>query len=254
MQQFHDTPMWSRPQAELSWEWYLGDAHGRDDVSPYAAPARADRRGRPPARVHLDHGVRPAARRRASSTRSSCWPQACRWSCTRSRGRSTARASPPAPRSPGARASSASPCYGVPSVSTAPTRGRRRYGNPACGTSTRGCGWCPTRCRRLVVAGAVGADHEQRAAVVTAQRTGERLLAGVDPIGDLAALAHPDDRARRASANQIAPSASSVQPSGSTSPRSAQSRRSCRVPSSAMVNAVARWPRSRRRPGCGRRG
>ena len=28
MQQFHDTPMWSRPQAEQSWEWYLGDAHG----------------------------------------------------------------------------------------------------------------------------------------------------------------------------------------------------------------------------------
>ncbi len=52
MQQFHDTPMWSRPQAELSWEWYLGDAHGRDDVSPYAAPARAtDVAGLPPAYI-----------------------------------------------------------------------------------------------------------------------------------------------------------------------------------------------------------
>ena len=52
MQQFHDTPMWSRPAAEKSWEWYLGDAHGRDDVSPYAAPARAtDLAGLPPAYI-----------------------------------------------------------------------------------------------------------------------------------------------------------------------------------------------------------
>jgi acetyl esterase len=40
MQQFHDTPMWSRPSAVKSWEWYLGDAYGTDEVSPYAAPAR----------------------------------------------------------------------------------------------------------------------------------------------------------------------------------------------------------------------
>ena len=52
MHQFHDTPMWSRPAAEKSWEWYLGDAHGRDDVSPYAAPARAtDLAGLPPAYI-----------------------------------------------------------------------------------------------------------------------------------------------------------------------------------------------------------
>jgi acetyl esterase len=52
MRQFHDTPMWSRPQAEKSWEWYLGDAYGTDDVSPYAAPARAtDLAGLPPAYV-----------------------------------------------------------------------------------------------------------------------------------------------------------------------------------------------------------
>ncbi len=49
MHRFHDTPMWARPAAEKSWEWYLGDAHGRDDVSPYAAPARAtDVAGLPP--------------------------------------------------------------------------------------------------------------------------------------------------------------------------------------------------------------
>jgi acetyl esterase/lipase len=35
-----------------SWEWYLGDAYGSDDVSPYAAPARAtDLTGLPPAYV-----------------------------------------------------------------------------------------------------------------------------------------------------------------------------------------------------------
>ena len=52
MQRFHDTPMWSRPQAERSWQWYLGDAYGADDVSPYAAPARAtDVAGLPPAYI-----------------------------------------------------------------------------------------------------------------------------------------------------------------------------------------------------------
>jgi acetyl esterase/lipase len=52
MQQFHETPMWSRPQAVRSWEWYLGDAYGTDDVSPYAAPARAtDVAGLPPAYI-----------------------------------------------------------------------------------------------------------------------------------------------------------------------------------------------------------
>ena len=52
MLQFHDTPMFSRPQAEVSWQWYLGDAHATDDVSPYVAPARAtDVAGLPPAYV-----------------------------------------------------------------------------------------------------------------------------------------------------------------------------------------------------------
>jgi acetyl esterase len=52
MQRFLDTPMWSRPKAELSWQWYLGDAYGTDDVSPYAAPSRAtDLAGLPPAYV-----------------------------------------------------------------------------------------------------------------------------------------------------------------------------------------------------------
>jgi len=51
MQQFTDTPLWNRPNAIVSWQYYLGDAHGAD-VSPYAAPARAeDLRGLPPAYV-----------------------------------------------------------------------------------------------------------------------------------------------------------------------------------------------------------
>jgi acetyl esterase/lipase len=51
MKQFIDTPLWNRPSAIVSWRYYLGDALG-DDVSPYAAPARAqDLRGLPPAYV-----------------------------------------------------------------------------------------------------------------------------------------------------------------------------------------------------------
>jgi len=52
MQRFVDTPVWSRPSAVKSWEWYLGDHDG--DVSPYAAPARAtDLAGLPPAYVSV---------------------------------------------------------------------------------------------------------------------------------------------------------------------------------------------------------
>jgi acetyl esterase/lipase len=47
MQTFVDTPMWNRPNAELSWQHYLGDDRG--EVSAYAAPARAtDLSGLPP--------------------------------------------------------------------------------------------------------------------------------------------------------------------------------------------------------------
>ena len=42
MQAFVDTPMWSRPAAEKSWEWYLGDLWRTDDVPAYASPARAE--------------------------------------------------------------------------------------------------------------------------------------------------------------------------------------------------------------------
>jgi len=48
---FTDTPMWSRPSAERSWRYYLGD-QADGDTSPYAAPARAeDLSGLPPAYV-----------------------------------------------------------------------------------------------------------------------------------------------------------------------------------------------------------
>ena len=54
MQAFVDTPMWSRPAAVKSWEWYLGDLWGSDDVPYTAAPARAeDLTGLPPAYVSV---------------------------------------------------------------------------------------------------------------------------------------------------------------------------------------------------------
>ena len=50
MRAFVDTPMWHRPNAELSWQYYLGDDPG--EVSPYASPAIAeDLSGLPPAYV-----------------------------------------------------------------------------------------------------------------------------------------------------------------------------------------------------------
>ncbi|CAA0116605.1 Carboxylesterase NlhH [Halioglobus japonicus] len=55
MQRFVDTPMWNKPNAELSWDFYLGDQYqrGADDVPYHAAPARAeDLSGLPPAYVN----------------------------------------------------------------------------------------------------------------------------------------------------------------------------------------------------------
>jgi acetyl esterase/lipase len=50
MRTFVDTPMWHRPNAELSWRYYLGP--DVDAVSPYASPAVAtDLTGLPPAYV-----------------------------------------------------------------------------------------------------------------------------------------------------------------------------------------------------------
>jgi acetyl esterase/lipase len=50
MHTFTDTPLWSRPDAELSWQHYLAGAGG--DVEVYAAPARAtDLSGLPPAYI-----------------------------------------------------------------------------------------------------------------------------------------------------------------------------------------------------------
>jgi acetyl esterase/lipase len=53
MRAFTDTPIWNRPNAELSWDYYLGEGvRGTSGVSPYAAPARAeDLTGLPPAYV-----------------------------------------------------------------------------------------------------------------------------------------------------------------------------------------------------------
>ncbi|RAS70434.1 acetyl esterase/lipase [Lentzea atacamensis] len=52
MRDYVDTPLWNRPNAIFSWASYLGTEPGGDDVSPYAAPARAtDLAGLPPAFV-----------------------------------------------------------------------------------------------------------------------------------------------------------------------------------------------------------
>jgi acetyl esterase/lipase len=55
MQAFVDTPLWNRPQAELSWDAYLGPGvRGTDAVPIYAAPARAtDLSELPPAYVSV---------------------------------------------------------------------------------------------------------------------------------------------------------------------------------------------------------
>jgi len=57
MIEFTDTPLWSRPRAVVSWDCYLGPGRaGSDDVSIYAAPARAtDLAGLPPAYVAVMH-------------------------------------------------------------------------------------------------------------------------------------------------------------------------------------------------------
>jgi acetyl esterase/lipase len=55
--EFTDTPLWSRPYAVFSWDCYLGaGVPGTEGVSPYAAPARAtDLTGLPPAYVSVMH-------------------------------------------------------------------------------------------------------------------------------------------------------------------------------------------------------
>lgn len=54
MRAFTDTPLWNRPNAEISWRAYLGEHYtaGAADVPSYAAPARAENlRGLPPAYI-----------------------------------------------------------------------------------------------------------------------------------------------------------------------------------------------------------
>ena len=52
MQTFVDSPLWNRPLAVKSWQFYLGNLSGTGDVPIYAAPARAtDLAGLPPAYV-----------------------------------------------------------------------------------------------------------------------------------------------------------------------------------------------------------
>ncbi|MCF1592284.1 alpha/beta hydrolase [Streptomyces muensis] len=53
MRDYDDVPLWNRPAAQASWDFYLGEGRrGTSEVSPYAAPARAeDLSGLPPAFV-----------------------------------------------------------------------------------------------------------------------------------------------------------------------------------------------------------
>ncbi len=56
MREFTDTPMWTQPNAALSWRYYLGDDYqpSGEDVPVYAAPARAraeELKGLPPAYI-----------------------------------------------------------------------------------------------------------------------------------------------------------------------------------------------------------
>ena len=55
MMEFVDTPLWNRPNAEVSWDYYLGDDYSRGDanVPATAAPARLeDASGLPPAYIN----------------------------------------------------------------------------------------------------------------------------------------------------------------------------------------------------------
>jgi acetyl esterase len=51
MRTYDDVPLWNSRSTQVSWDCYLGEGRrGTTDVSPYAAPARAeDLPGRPPA-------------------------------------------------------------------------------------------------------------------------------------------------------------------------------------------------------------
>ncbi|WP_433602478.1 alpha/beta hydrolase [Nocardia sp. CA-135953] len=55
MAAFTETPLWNRPSAERSWDFYLGpEVRGTTPVSPYAAPARAkDFGGLPPTYISV---------------------------------------------------------------------------------------------------------------------------------------------------------------------------------------------------------
>jgi acetyl esterase len=69
MREFVDTPMWNRPSAERSWQWYLGGDHDAN-TSEFAVPSRViDLSGLPPAYISVmqfdplrDEGIEYASR------------------------------------------------------------------------------------------------------------------------------------------------------------------------------------------------
>ena len=60
MQKFVDSPLWNRPLAVKSWQFYLGDLSGTHDVPIYAAPGAGHGPGGAAAGLRLHRGERPA--------------------------------------------------------------------------------------------------------------------------------------------------------------------------------------------------
>jgi hypothetical protein len=90
----------------------------------------------------------------------------------------------------------------------------------------------------------LGGADEERAAVGAAEHASERASTGeIDPIDDLAALAHARQRCEMGHATHTQPSASRQMPSGTAPSSCAKTRRSRSEPSSAMSNAVKRPPK-----------
>ena len=63
MQKFVDSPLWNRPLAVKSWQFYLGDLSGTGDVPIYAGTGAGHRPGGAAAGLCLHRRERPAARR-----------------------------------------------------------------------------------------------------------------------------------------------------------------------------------------------
>ena len=92
--QYDNRTIWNRSSNEFGWKALLGDARGSNEVSSYAAPARAEDLGNlPPA--FIDAGSAEVFETRQSRTRLGSGPQAVKPSCTSGREDSTVSRLPP---------------------------------------------------------------------------------------------------------------------------------------------------------------